>query len=341
MLSACLSPMEGTMRRPYVHAACLLTALLFASSAQADDSRTAEAEARFKEGLELADSGQFDAARLKFLQALQMKRVASILFNLAAAEMKGGHDVEAIEHYRAFLRLAPADPRITDAQTDAAKQRIAKLLGNVGQIEIDAPPETKITIDERTLDETPTEPVPVDAGKRVVKGTLNGKTVSVAVSPRAGEVVKAKLDFGAGEPFVSPPAEVGGGERTTAGWVVPIGLGVVGVAGVVMGAAFASASSSSKEELDRQREASPGVCASPRDAECAAYEEQVSTVNTQATLAWVGYGVGALGLGAAVATFFLLPKSSSGSTASSGTNGPRIVPVLGPRLTGANVQLHF
>jgi len=343
MVFAGLAPMDGTMRRRYVHVACLLSAILFAPTARADDSRTAEAEARFKEGLVLADGGQYEAARLKFLQALEMKKVASILFNLAGVESKGGHDVEAIEHYRAFLKLAPADPRITDTLTETAKKRIDELLGKVGRVEVDAPADATIAVDGRPIEGVPADPIPVTPGKHVVKGTLHGKTVSVTVNPDRGEVAKAKLDFSGGEAVILPPAEVDGGKRTTAGWVIPIGLGVVGVAGVVVGAAFASASNSSKDDLDRQREASPGVCAAPRGPLCAAYDDQVSKVNNQATVAWVGYGVGALGLAASVATFFLLPKSSKSSNASSRSSGPSasVVPLFGPRVAGANLQLQF
>ena len=335
--------MDGTMRRRCVYVACLLSAILFAPAARADDSRTAEAEARFKEGLVLADGGQYEAARLKFLQALEMKKVASILFNLAAVESKGGHDVEAIEHYRAFLKLAPADPRITDTLTETAKKQIDELLVKVGQVEVEAPADATISVDGRPVEGVPADPIPVTPGKHVVKGTLHGKTVSVTVTPDRGEVLKAKLDFSGGEAVILPPAEEAGGKRTTAGWVIPIGLGVVGVAGVVVGAAFASASNSSKDDLDRLREASPGVCAAPRGPLCAAYDDQVSKVNSQATVAWVGYGVGALSLAASVATFFLLPKSSRSSAASSRSSGPSasVVPLLGPRVAGANLQLQF
>jgi hypothetical protein len=338
-ITAALALMEGTMRR-YLQAACLISAMALASNAHADNARTAEAEARFNEGIKLADSGNYDQARLKFLQALEMKKVASVLFNLAGVEMRTGHEVEAVEHYRAFLKLAPADPRITDALTDTAKNNIGELLKKIGQIDIEAPQEAKISIDGRVLEEMPNEPLPVSPGKHTVKGSLNGKTLTINVEPQAGQVAKAKFDFPAndGVPMPSPPGAGGEAERTTVGWVVPIGLGVLGVSGVVMGAAFASASNSSKDDLDRQREASPGLCAPPRGPACAGYEDKVSTVNSQATLAWVGYGVGAAALATSILTFVFLPKSTKSSSPASGTI---LAPVLGPRVAGANFQLHF
>lgn len=324
-----------TIRR-FIRTACLLSVLTLPTAARADDAAAAEAQARFKEGLDLADASRFDEARLKFLQAsvVLKDKVPTVLFNLAMAEQKTGHDVEAVEHYRTFLKTGANDPRITDAVRDKARQNIGLLLPKVAQIEIQVVSGAKVSVDDKPLDETPKEPIAVAAGRHSVAASFNGKARSVDVVAAVGEVAKAKIDLEAADP-ASPTQPISQGERTTAGWVVPIALGVLGVGGIAMGAGFGSAAEGTKEELGKLREGSPGICAPPRSSGCSGYEDKVSTLDSQISMSWVGYGVGAAALVASVATFVFFPKSVK--------NAPqaRLVPAIHPRLAGAHVELSF
>jgi hypothetical protein len=323
------------MRR-FVQAALLASALITPTLASADDAAMAEAQKRFTEGLERADSGKFDEARLKFLQAYAVLKAPAVLFNLASSEQKTNHDVEAIEHYRAFLRSGVNDTRITDAMREKAKANIAELLKKVGQVEIDAPEGAKISVDSVVLDEAPKEPVAVAAGKHKIEATFGGKVKSVTVDAKVGEIAKAKLDFTAGGPDITTPPRVDdGGERTTVGWAVPISLAVLGVGGVVVGGVFASASQSSKDESATL--GTPGVCASPTSTACAAYDAKRDDAESQATLSYVGYVAGGVLLAGAVATFLFWPKSGTPRNSSS----LKLAPVVGPRTAGGSLQLHF
>lgn len=322
-----------TIRR-YVRTACLLSVLTLTTIARADDAATAEAQARFKEGLDLVDASKFGEARLKFLQASAVLKAPAVLFNLAMTEQKTGYDVDAVEHYRAFLKTSTTDPRMTDAMRDKARQNIALLLPKVAQIDIEVAPGAKVIVDNKPLDEAPKEPIAVAAGRHTVEASFDGKTRSVNVDAAVGEITKAKIDFQTTE-ATSPQPPASEGERTTVGWVVPIGLGVLGVAGIVTGAVFSSASNSTSDDLAKQRQASPGLCAPPRSQACTGYEDKISTLDTQITMSWVGYGVGAAALIGAVATFVFLPKSSKTTTQA------RIVPTVHPRLAGATVQVSF
>src|SRR5687767_4703889 len=78
------------------------------------DAALVEAQARFKEGLDLADANNNEAARLKFQQAWSVYKSPAVLYNLARSEQLTGHDVEAFEHFREFLK-APPDPKVTEA----------------------------------------------------------------------------------------------------------------------------------------------------------------------------------------------------------------------------------
>lgn len=331
-----------TMKR-YLRAACILSALAFTTVARADDTAMAEAQARFKEGLDLADSGKFEEARLKFLQASAVRNPPpSVLYNLAVAEQKTGHDVEAVDHYRAFLTKSTNDARIPDAMRDKAKQNIALLLPKVAQLDIDVPSGAKVSVDGKPLDELPKEALAVSGGRHTVEASLNGRVKSVSVDALVGQVTKAKvdLDSGAVAAPAAPPPVAGGGERTTAGWAVPITLGVLGVGGLVLGGVFAGASQSSKDESEGMRRTAggAGVCAPPGGTACEAYREKRSDAESQATLSYVGYVTGGVLLAAGVATFIFWPKSKAESAP---TQGMRFTPILGPQAAGGSFELTF
>jgi hypothetical protein len=328
-----------TMRR-YIQAVCVLSTLAFASIAHADDAAIAEAQARFNEGLSLADNAKYDEARLKFLQAVVVLKAPAVLFNLASTEMKTGHDVEAIEHYRGFLKVGANDTRITDAMREKAKQNIAELLRKVAQIEVEAPDGAKISVDGKPLDESPKEPVPVTPGKHTIEASHAGKIKSVTVDGMVGEVAKAKLDFAGDDTTTASPSSGEEAERTTAGWVVPITLGVLGVGGVVMGGVMASSAASSKDDAVNLRKEFPGLCSTPpsNPAKCTEYQDKFDTAESQSTLAWVGYVSGGVLLAASVATFVFWPKSGKSPSAS---RGMLLTPLVGPQVAGGSLKLQF
>ena len=53
-----------------------------------DDAVTVQARARFKEGVDHYDKGQFENARLSFLQAYALKKHPAVLLNLAQSSAK-------------------------------------------------------------------------------------------------------------------------------------------------------------------------------------------------------------------------------------------------------------
>lgn len=321
------------MRR-MVQTACVLSALVFATMAHGDDTATAEAHTRFREGLDFADHMRFEEARLKFLQAFVVLKAPPVLYNLAAAEQKTGHHVEAIEHYRAFLKVSSTDTHITDAMREKAKENIVELLAKVSQVEVDAPSAAKISVDGRPLEEFPREPIPVTPGRHTIEAAFEGKIRSVSVAPRGGEVVRAKIDFES----ATAGREEGDGERPLAGWIVPAGLGALGVAGLAVGGIFASASQSAKDDSETMRRGSPGLCASPESQGCKDYDERRSTAESQATAAWIGYVGGGALLAASVATFALWPRSGKPAPPS---RGMLLTPRVDVHGGGASLRFSF
>lgn len=323
------------MRR-WVPAAGVVLTLALATPARADDAATKEAQARFKEGLALAEASKFEEARLKFLQAYSMSKAPSVLYNLATTERKTGHDVEAAEHYRTFLKSSVYDARINDATREAAKKYIAELLEKLGRIDVDAPDGTKISVDGKALEEPPSEPIVVTPGKHKVEGALGGKVMAVTVESAAGQIVKAKLEVGASPPSppTMPPASEGPvPTRTTAGWVVPLSLAVAGIAAGTVGAVFASAAQSSKEEFEAMRRERRGLCATSGGSECSAYDAKRDDAEGEATASYVGYAAGGLFVAGAVATYLLFTPRAV-------TSSSRGV-VLTPHAGGGTLQLRF
>lgn len=326
-----------TMRRKF-QVACVAAALAFSTLAHADDVAIAEAQTRFNEGLELADDGKYEEARLKYLQAAAvLNKVPAVLFNLATMEMRTGHEMEAIEHFRAFLRVENSDTRITDSMREKAKRYSAELLKKVGQINVIAPTGTQLSVNGKRLDEFPKDSIVVTAGRHTLEGAFQGKIKSVTVHVNQGEIATAKLDFDDGGTTYASP-EGSEARRTAAGFAVPIALGVLGIGGVVMGGIFGAASQSSKDEAESLRRASPGLCAQPASAACNQYDDKRSSAESQATLAWVGYVSGGVLLAASVATFVFWPRSEKSSTSA---QGMRLTPLVGPRVGGASFQLSF
>ena len=270
--------------------ACVTLALaipVFPGTARADDAATAEAQARFQEGLDLADAGKPEPARLKFQQAWSVFKSPAVLYNLARAEQLTGHELEALEHFRLFLRVGATDVKITDAMREKAKQNVADLSRKVGQVEIEVPASARVTVDGKPLDETPKDPVPVQPGRHTIEATFDGKVRNVSVECTAGNVVKARIDFDTPGGATEPPGE----ERhppSAARWIVPTVLGVVGLAGIGVGIGFGAKSQSSKTDSESIRNSNPALCTAPTLPSCDAYSSARSDSKSAATVSYVG-----------------------------------------------------
>jgi hypothetical protein len=247
------------MRR-HVLLACVTVALAgvpaFPSIARADDAAVAEAKARFEEGLELADAGKHEPARLKFQQAWAVFKSPAVLYNLARSEQLTGHDLEALEHFRLFAKVSATDVKITDAMREKAKQNATELATKVGQVDIDVPPAARVSVDGKALEETPKEPVPVAPGRHRIEASFEGKLKAVTVECAAGAVVKAKIDFDAGGTTEPPPVEPDRPFWTT-GRIVGVSLGVAGLAGIGTGIGFALRAGSKSDDAASKRATLP------------------------------------------------------------------------------------
>jgi tetratricopeptide (TPR) repeat protein len=83
-----------------------LTVASLAAPARADDA----AEAKHAQGTALTKSGNYEGARMKFLEALSMRPMSKTFLNLCVVEQHLGLEPEAIAHCKQFL-ASDAAPR--------------------------------------------------------------------------------------------------------------------------------------------------------------------------------------------------------------------------------------
>lgn len=172
-----------------------------------DDPVTMQARARFKEGVEAYDKGQYENARLAFLQAYALKKHPAVLLNLAQSSAKAGHPLEAAKYFQQFLKESTtASPQ----QRADAEAGLSEVRQKLGRIEIIVPSGTEITLDEKErLGTAPfAEPIDVDPGPH----SLRSPNETVRVTANAGQKVQARFG-GTVQPVV--PAAVPAPAPTT------------------------------------------------------------------------------------------------------------------------------
>ncbi len=323
------------MRR-HAQLACLTVALATipatARVARAEDAAVVEAKARFEEGLELADAGKHEPARLKFQQAYAVFKAPAVLYNLARAEQLTGHELEALEHFRLFLRVGTADVKITDAMREKAKQNSADLARAVGLVDIEVPANARVSVDGKPLDDNPREPLPVRPGKHTFEAAVDGKVKRLSLECPAGKVVKATFDFEiATGGLIAPPRE-NGTSRWTTGRIVTVGaLSAGAIAGGVLALVFNGAAKSNVD--DAKAALNGGSCIGVSSPECSNAASLKDDRDSNVTLSTVSLIAGGTFAAGAITAALLWPKNASDSA--------RIAPLVAPGYGGASVVGRF
>lgn len=313
-----------------------------AGVARADDAAVREAQKRFQEGLPLMDAGKFEEARLKFIQAVAVLKAPPLFYNLASSEERTGHDVDAVRHFRAFLKAGADDARVTDAMRDKARANIATLMQKLGQLAIDVPEGATVTIDGAPHEGTFEEAIPVTPGKHTVEAGFGGRVRSTIVQAQVGTItpVPFSLEQASLPPTTTPPpAPSVPLERTTMGYALPIGAAALGVvsAGVGIGVLVHS-NVLTDETNDFNRESTGGnACSGASTTDrCTSFGVKSDAATQSRTIGWVTLiGGGAFVGGAALLWVLLAPKSTNGerrvgADAHPAASRPRAVPLLGP-----------
>lgn len=261
----------------------------FAQAAAADDALTKRARSRFQEGVDAFDKGQWENARLSFMEAYALKKHPAVLLNLAQSCLRGGHAGEAARYFQQFLREATS---ATPAQKADAEKGLADARAKGGRVDVTAPAGMEILLANASGDiKIGTAPLPdavdVDAGTTTLKGRASDGTMDqVSVTVAAGQRTSAKLGPQAVAPVpvpVPPPptpteppkAEPPKAEPPKAEPVAPVpdappgeqkpglfsppkamapvyigaGLGVLGLAGTIVFAASKASAQGSSDDV--------------------------------------------------------------------------------------------
>jgi len=164
-----------------------------------DDALIKAARARFQEGVDAFDKGNYEAARAAFKQAYALRQHPAVLLNLAQSSLKSGHYLEAAKFFQQYLN-DPAGDKKSDASKGLADSR-AKL----GRLDVTAPPGSEVMVDNDVVGKTPlNEAVDVEAGNHTVRAKLvDGTSSEQKIVVTAGQVQPVR--FGAAATVVTPP----------------------------------------------------------------------------------------------------------------------------------------
>ena len=357
---------------------CTLVAPAAAQSGSgAEDPITAMARARVKEGVDFYDKGEYDQARASFLQAYALKKHPAVLLNLAWSCVKSGHVLEGKKYFDQFLaegkditdkQRADANDGLNQARGKLGRIEIQATSGTDITIDGDhvgtAPLSDAVAVEAgaHTLKfkgsdgSSDTQSVSVLGGQKAVAHfPQTGSAATPVVAPPPTNNTASPPPDNTATPAATPPpdapptpppahnespASSSPGFFTPPDNIVPFvilaGVGVVGVAtGIIMGITKNSAQSNAND-LGNKIEANGGPGANP--GAYSAYQSDLNDVNTDATVANIGLGVGIAALvGAGI--YWGLASKTGGSSAL--LHVPMVTPTVGRSSGGLSLTATF
>lgn len=268
--------------------------VLLASTAAADTTREAAAQALFEEGTDLFAKGDYLPACEKFRASDELDPKGGTELNLALCWEKAGRVASAWTAFSAARnrslkegrseRVSFADKKITE---------LRPLLPHVRLTLVSEPPGLEIKLDDERLPRGAwTSSVPIDPGEhRIEAAAPDHRAVTVTFTATRGQETTATIPALA--PITAnapPPAKVPApAKAASASWVGWSAIGL-GAAGLGVGAVFGV------DALGKRSDAEE-LCAAGRCAEGRATNDDGVTSSWIANVA-IGVGVVAVGVGA-------------------------------------------
>ena len=305
------------------------------TDAAVNESRRADAKARYEQGAAAYAAGRFKDAVDLFLEADALAPSAPLSFNIARAYEKLGDDSGALRWYRDYLRRAPeaANAKDVQAAVDNLENHLAKK--GLQQLTVmSTPTGATVTVDDRPVGVTPWTG-DLFPGKHRVGFSLRGYTdqslevelaghrsrdvsVTLAAESATPAVAVAPAAGTSAPPDTAPPRDEAGQGGSGFGiwpWVT------LGAGGAALGGALVF-------ELLRRGSESDAKAENTQIA----YQDQLDQMESQKTTARILAGVG----GALVITGGVLLAIDLGSSPSKGNASLAITPTPGGAFAFAN-----
>jgi hypothetical protein len=303
--------------------ALLFACVLFAHGAgAAGPEERGRADALFKEGLRLFETGQTSKACGRFDESYRLDPALGTLQNLALCHEKEGKFLLAYDEFTELSSKAAAAGKT--ARVDVAREHLAALDGKVARVSLKFDDDVHVTgveVDSAARDWR--APIALEAGHHVITAHAEGrpdarleyeasdgggKALSVPFPSVSTPAAVAPLPSPA--PAVEPESGGGGAGPTKVPLYVAAG---VGAAGVVVGSVFGILTFTQKAAGDRH---CAGVYCDPSGL------SSENAAHTSATLSTVGFAVGVAALGTC-AVLLLTQRSAPAPSKSEAV--PRLV----------------
>lgn len=301
---------------------CFASMVLSPAAASArEDAATAQARARWYEGVRAFEAGEFESARVAFAQVYALKPTPPVLRNLGEAEIASGHYVSGANHLTRFLGETD---ELEPEEREKVKRSIAKAEAHVGRLELITDAEgAQVFVEGELVGVTPLEhAVYLEPGWREVRLSKEGREVQRIVEAEAGHLVSLELRFEEKQDLevasVSASAPRLMVEEGKPGWKTPVVIGgaALAVTGLGVGGYFYARVHSLAEQahtLRTQVGPSRSACTGSSDLRCIALRDTVDEGLRAERFARVGFVAGGvLALGTALA-WWLWPSPSSSS----------------------------
>jgi hypothetical protein len=327
-------------------------------AARADEAAAErEAQARFDEGVTRVKAGNLEGARISFTQAYAVLHKPTILWNLALADEKTGHLLDALGHFKEFARgLQSGDDRAS------AERHIGAITALTAHLDVTAPAGTQVVVDGASVGMAPLgDTVDVMPGRHHLEVHTTQGTKEADAEVGLGQLVHVSLMLPAepaavaagplGAPnlhdSVSPPVatasrEGAGTEEaerngpSTPRVIAVLLLGTGAVASVGLGAYFAVQSRNDRDVADgfRSKYPSSSYCLQMSSDPCTQWNDAVQAQGRDATRSYVFYVAGGVLAAGALATWFFWPE---------GSKDPKLAltPAVGPQGAGLGAAGRF
>jgi hypothetical protein len=364
-----MTPCSGTASRALrcggvLALACALSGL--GSLAQAQPNAEIAAQALFDEGLALMDKGRYAEACPKLAESQRLDPGGGTLLNLAICHEKQGKLASAYTEYKGALGIARADGK--QERVKYASEHAEALRPRLRQLTVHVSAQARLPGLEVTMDGVPiTEStwgvaLPADPGKHVVRASAHGFETSERTVTVTGEATKAVIEIpvlvpsaangpgegaGAAEPDraarregtgsvsartslapTTPADAAPGNVQQTAGYVI----GATGIVATILGAVFGGLAIAKHGESSDLCDAE--ICPNTEDGRTAVDLNDQARTNATLSNAFVGAGLGLLGVGLVV--LLTAPSSEPSATPRAGL---RLVPVVTPSSAALGAKL--